>query len=318
MKPCASPMLLPSLISLRRPESAELEPEDIFGETLGSIFTDDLQNQHGDDPNTVILYSSKRHGELEFKTADVNGEEQRRKFAHYLWNAGVLMGELVGGRPNTNNRDSASFEDRDDEGWKDGEWWLKKEEEKDWSVEGETVLELGAGVGIGGIVSAMSGAKELTITDYPAPPILDTIRANVAKNVPTALQPRVAVQAHLWGTTDAQFESTHAHRYTRILAADCLWMPWEHDSLAQSMLHFLSDAPHARIYCIAGFHTGRAKVAPFFEEVIPRQGLEVEEIFEMDADGRRRAWARERDGGTENIGERKKWLVLARIRRAAR
>jgi hypothetical protein len=95
-------------------------------------------------------------------------------------------------------------------------------------------------------------------------------------------------------------------------------MPWEHDNLAQSMLYFLSDAPHARIYCIAGFHTGRAKVAPFFEDVIPRQGLEVEEIFEMDADGRRRAWARERDGGTENIGERKKWLVLARIRRAAR
>lgn len=138
-------MLLPSLISLRRPDDAELEPEDIFGETLGGIFTDDLQNQHGDDPNTVILYRSNRHGELQFKTADVNGEEQRRKFAHYLWNAGVLMGELVGGRPDTNSRDSGSFEDKDEEVWKDGEWWLKKEEEKHWSVEGETVLELGAG-----------------------------------------------------------------------------------------------------------------------------------------------------------------------------
>jgi hypothetical protein len=92
-------------------------------------------------------------------------------------------------------------------------------------------------------------------------------------------------------------------------------MPWEHESLAKSMLHFLAETPEARILCIAGFHTGRAKVAPFFEEVVPQQGLEVEEIYEMDADGKRRPWAKERDGGTENIGERKKWLVLARIRR---
>jgi hypothetical protein len=92
-------------------------------------------------------------------------------------------------------------------------------------------------------------------------------------------------------------------------------MTWEHENLAKSMLHFLAETPDARILCIAGFHTGRAKVAPFFEEVIPQQGLEVEEIYEMDADGKRRPWAKERDGGLENMGERKKWLVLARIRR---
>jgi hypothetical protein len=95
-------------------------------------------------------------------------------------------------------------------------------------------------------------------------------------------------------------------------------MPWEHESLAKSMLHFLSHEPSARIYCIAGFHTGRAKVALFFEEAVPEQGLEIEEIYEMDVDGQRRPWAKERDGGTENMGERKKWLVLARLRRAVR
>ncbi|KAF1935944.1 hypothetical protein EJ02DRAFT_459934 [Clathrospora elynae] len=191
-----------------------------------------------------------------------------------------------------------------------------------------------AGVGLGGIVSALAGAKELcgyskppshsatnavfqiTITDYPAAPILDTLKTNVAKNIPALLQPRVAVQGHAWGSTETSFESSHAHRYTRVLAADCLWMPWEHESLARSMLHFLADTPDARILCIAGFHTGRARLAPFFEDVVPQEGLEVEEIYEMDADGQRRPWAKERDGGTENIGERKKWLVVARIRRA--
>lgn len=131
-------MLLPSLISLRHPISHVPKPEDIFASTLGSIFTDDLQNQHGDDPDTIIVYKSAKFGELEFRTADVNGEEQRRKFAHYLWNAGVLMGELVGGR---------AAKGKEDEGWKDvkGEWWISEEEEAKWRVDGETVLELGAG-----------------------------------------------------------------------------------------------------------------------------------------------------------------------------
>jgi hypothetical protein len=131
-------MLLPSLITLRHPTSHVPSPEDIFGSTLGSIFTDDLQNQHGDDPDTTIVYNNSHHGELELRTADVNGEEQRRKFAHYLWNAGVLMGELVGGRP-------AEGVVAGDDGWKDGEWWVSSEEELKWSVQDETVLELGAG-----------------------------------------------------------------------------------------------------------------------------------------------------------------------------
>jgi hypothetical protein len=141
-------MILPALISLRRPAEEPLAPEDIFGSSLGGIFTDDLQNQHGDDPDTVIEYKSVR-GLLEFRTADVNGEEQRRKFAHYLWNAGILMAELVGRRPeHESNKASGgtSLSRRDDDdGWKNGEWWTDEEEEKNWGVEGHKVLELGAG-----------------------------------------------------------------------------------------------------------------------------------------------------------------------------
>ena len=124
-------MLLPSLINLRRPSNTPLEPEDIFGSSLGGIFTDDTQNQHGDDPNTVILYRNAKFGELELRVADVNGEEQRRKFAHYLWNAGVMMAELVSGRVEGGDL-GASGKGllQDEEGWRDGEWWTDKEEEK--------------------------------------------------------------------------------------------------------------------------------------------------------------------------------------------
>ncbi len=82
------------------------------------------------------------------------------------------------------------------------------------------------------------------------------------------------------------------------------------------MFHFLSNSPEALILCIAGFHTGRANLASFFEEIIIEAGLEVELIFEMDAEGKRRGWQPERDGGKEDVGERKKWLVLAHLHRA--
>jgi hypothetical protein len=134
-------MLLPSLVTLRHPVSHVPSPEDIFDSLRGSIFTDDLQNLHGDDPDTIIVYKNARHGNIELQTADINGEEQRRKFAHYLWNAGVLMGELAGGRP----QDQPNADADEEEGWRNGEWWISAEEEKKWGVRDESVLELGAG-----------------------------------------------------------------------------------------------------------------------------------------------------------------------------
>lgn len=191
------------------------------------------------------------------------------------------------------------------------------------------------GVGLSGIMSALAGASEVryptplinthqntdtiqvAITDYPAPPILNTLTTNTNKNLPPPLRSKTSIHGHTWGDFNTDFAQSHAHYYTRILAADCLWMPYEHENLARSMLYFLSDSPDARVFVIAGFHTGRAKMAPFFGEAIREAGLEIEEIFEMDADGKRREWAVERDGGREDVSGRKKWLVVARLRRAA-
>lgn len=140
------PMRLPSLIDLRRPPDAPLEPEDIFGSSLGGVIADDLQNQHGEDPGTVIIYRNAKYGEIELRTADVNGEEQRRKFAHYLWNAGVLIAELVTGRIEDGEGKLEKDTTYDEfTRWENGEWWTSEEEEKRWSVKGEKVLELGAG-----------------------------------------------------------------------------------------------------------------------------------------------------------------------------
>lgn len=87
----------------------------------------------------------------------MDGEDQRRKFAHYLWNAGVLVGELVGGRPAAEGNGDGEKEEKEngevvvkrvqeeEDKWGEGRWWLSVEEEALWRVKGEKVLELGAG-----------------------------------------------------------------------------------------------------------------------------------------------------------------------------
>jgi len=144
--------------------------------------------------------------------------------------------------------------------------------------------------------------------------VLENIRQNVSKNLSPDLKDIVRVEGHEWGLLTTSFASTQQHSFTRILAADCFWMPHQHENLVRSMLHFLSLSPEARVFCIAGFHTGRAKLAAFFD-VATDNGLEAVEMYEEDDTGVRRDWAAERDGGRENHTERKKWLVVCRLRR---
>lgn len=114
--PVSSMSTLTDLIRIIPPDIDET-PEDIFASAPGLIFTDDLRTLHGD-PGSTIVYMSKRFGDIELKTADPEGDEERRLFSHYLWNAGIKLAELIS----------------DDEA-----------EDGKWRVKGERVLELGAG-----------------------------------------------------------------------------------------------------------------------------------------------------------------------------
>lgn len=155
------------------------------------------------------------------------------------------------------------------------------------------------------------------LSDYPAPEVLANIRVNVEHNVPLPRRSRTSVKGHEWGVLTDDFSSTYANTFSRIIAADCLWMPYEHRALAQSMFHFLSRDDEARVWIIAGFHTGRAKLVAFFDVVV-EEGLEVESIWERDVDGHDREWKAERDGGKEDVTGRKRWLVVAVLKRKRR
>ena len=169
-------------------------------------------------------------------------------------------------------------------------------------------------MGLDGIVATLAGAEEVVISDYPAPVVLENIRQNAVRNISDGLKPRMRVEGHEWGALSSSFATGHNGHFSRILAADCYWMSEQHENLVASMLHFLSHDAAARVFVIAGFHTGRVRLANFFE-VAEKMGLEAEEMYEEDVEGKRREWAAERDGGREDGTGRKRWLVICRLRR---
>lgn len=277
--------MLTDKIRLSGPESNN--PEDILSSSLGVIFPDDITNQHGDRDNSVI-YLSPSFGPITLTLADPQGEDSRKLFSHFLWNAGLQLAEFI--------------EEGDVQG-------------RDWSVDGERVLELGAGTGLAGIVAGLKGAREVVISDYPAPEVLGNIRENVRRNVLSRQDKtgvgEVKVEGHEWGVVDV-FSRENTEGFGRILVADCLWMPWQHLNLLKSIRWFMKA--NGKAWVVAGFHTGRAKMKGFYEEsALMEAGLEIEKIWERNAEGVERDWVFDR--GIEDVTERKRWLVIGILRR---
>ncbi|KAK0113048.1 hypothetical protein ONS95_014754 [Cadophora gregata] len=292
--------MLTDKIRLSGPETHE--PEDYLSSALAVIFPDDITNQHGDRDSSV-LYLSPSHGAIDLTLADPLGEDSRKLFSHFLWNAGVQLAEFI--------EEGRSIHGADG----------REEGREEWSVRGERVLELGAGTGLAGLMAAFESAEMVVISDYPALEVLNNISANVERN----LKPRkaenpatvadVEVHGHEWGELDDTFSIENKASFGRILVADCLWMPWQHMNLLKSISWFLKDAD-GRAWVVAGFHTGREKMKGFYEEeALNDAGLEIDKIWERNAQGSERVWVEDR--GFEDATERKRWLVVGILKKKA-
>ncbi|KAF3319076.1 hypothetical protein TWF173_003530 [Orbilia oligospora] len=256
--------------------SPESEDLDIFESSLTTIFND-VRNQHGE-PGHYVAYASPKHGEIKLGLADIE-KEQTSLFSHHLWNAGVEVAGMI--------------------------------ETGELNVEGETVLELGAGAALPSLISAITGAKTIVVTDYPAPEILSNITANIAFNQSKFISSDIQVYGHTWGELDEEVAKKHAHSFTRVIAADTLWMTWEHENLVKSMLHFLDDGPTSRVVVVAGLHTGRQKMANFWD--VAAKSFDIDTIKERDIDGIEREY--EADRGIEDVVERKRWLIIGTLKK---
>jgi hypothetical protein len=168
---------------------------------------------------------------------------------------------------------------------------------------------------------------------------LGAIEYNIMRNVPALLRTNIESIPHEWGVlgNDDDFAQKNKGRFTRIIAADCLWMVHQHENLVKTLLWFLSegtkgtitsstgqeeDAEEAeegegeegRVWIVAGIHTGRAIVASFFETALA-MGLDTESIYERDLNGEgRRPWEPIRAG--EGVENRRRWVIIAVLKRS--
>ena len=91
-------------------------------------------------------------------------------------------------------------------------------------------------------------------------------------------------------------------------------MPGEHESLVQSILHFLSSNANARVWVVAGFHTGRIVLANFLG-IAKEKGLSVEKVWERDTFGNERDFAPNDGERREDATIRSRWLMIAILKR---
>jgi EEF1A N-terminal glycine/lysine methyltransferase len=181
------------------------------------------------------------------------------------------------------------------------------------------------GVALPSIISIFAGASEVCITDHPSSPALASgaIQVNVKESLELAKKsnqsPLFSIDEHEWGSVTDVFAQENRYHYTRVIAADCLWMPSQHHSLVRSITHFLSkQSPRACAMVVAGFHTGRSIVADFLKQFPTLDGmggtqeeLIVADLYESNMNGVRRPWQDNR--ANEDNEELKRWCIVAII-----
>ncbi|CAK7568393.1 MAG: hypothetical protein SEPTF4163_006381 [Sporothrix epigloea] len=311
------------------------DPEDYLFSALSVIFPDDTTNQHGDADHGVLYTSPHLPEPLHLSVTEPSDSADRQLFSHFVWNSSLLLAKLIeagtlaaadqSGSSTAALRGSGPPTAIPEDPIVSAHYSIAA-----FDVAGKACIEMGAGTALPSILAALLGATRVAITDYPSDVVLENLRENLARNVksPTTQEdietisaPKnptsttvVSVDGHEWGLFDSDLARDGHHAYDRVFVCDCLWMPWEHDNLRKSIDWFMRTDHEARCWVIGGFHTGRPKVAAFFDEAaLAACNLELEAIWERDCDDHERDWIADR--GVEDVTERKRWLVVAIFRR---
>lgn len=152
----------------------------------------------------------------------------------------------------------------------------------------------------------------------------------------------ISIYGYTWGTTTFYLPKAHGKpvpdqpsSFQRIIIAECLWMHEQHANICKTILAYLPhDDPDGEPSCalfVASFPNGREVVRRFFEvatgectiahhdvqtdddedeETRSVKGkLKAVEMFEIDMNGARRAWAPRRPGEDKYMANR--WCVCA-------
>ncbi|KAL7280422.1 hypothetical protein ACG7TL_005350 [Trametes sanguinea] len=170
-----------------------------------------------------------------------------------------------------------------------------------------TLLELGAGAGLPSIVIAKMYKDVLvTTSDYPDESLISTLSENVRRN---EVSDRCRVVPYNWGSDATQLFPQTSGGFDIVLAADTLWNLDLHAIFVDTLQRTLRRSPDARVYIVAGLHTGRYVINSFLRRMSDAKFV-AESLVERSVSGSSndRPWSVEH-ADEEDEQERRRWVV---------
>ncbi|KIX04066.1 uncharacterized protein Z518_07619 [Rhinocladiella mackenziei CBS 650.93] len=100
-------------------------------------------------------------------------------------------------------------------------------------VEGKAILELGAGAGLPGLVSAILGARKVVVTDYPDLELIVNLRYNIQHCDAIENKSAIVAEGFLWGNSADSLKAhiSPAAGFDLLILADILFNHSEHAKL---------------------------------------------------------------------------------------
>lgn len=196
-------------------------------------------------------------------------------FAHYQWDSGLFLGRLI-------HKNSQGERETEENG---GNSYVSATVRPEADVRQKTVLELGAGTGIPGLISAKHGASSVLITDYPDEGILAALNENIKFS---SVETNAKAAGLDWADQLAITEvlQKHKDRFERVLCADVLWLSSSHQPLLNTIVSMLAKTSTAKCIVVSGFHTGRRALSKFFAMTCSKDGPQSQHLrTSKDANG---------------------------------
>lgn len=174
-------------------------------------------------------------------------------WGHLLWNAGQVIARHI-------EKDSVNL------------------------IQDKTVLELGAGAGLPSLISAICGARQVLVTDYPDQELIDNLQYNIEHAIETKFQSRISAKGYLWGNDVTSLTGVldePEKLFDVLILADILFNHSEHEKLVLTLQKTLNHSPEARaLVFFTPYRPWLLEKDLRFFELAKESGLQVTKLFE--------------------------------------
>ena len=160
--------------------------------------------------------TTEQHSFLSGRTVTVSLVGQNPLWGHHLWNAGRIISHYLEKQPAL--------------------------------IQNKTVLELGAGAGLPSLVCSILGAKQVVVSDYPDPDLVQNLWKNIdAIKQDSKIDGNVVAEGYCWGA-DTTALSSHITEpgFDILILADLLFNHSEHEKLVSTIELTLKKGPESK------------------------------------------------------------------------